>query len=877
MVSFAAYGNTFTGEFIWDDRELILDNYYIKDWGNLFANITSDFFFTSREEGKIGYYRPVITLSYMINYSLFKINPWGYHLTNIIFHLVNGILVYLLAVQLLGSLRVSLLASLLFAVHPVHTESVSWIAGRTDVIACTFFLISFYLYLQFTKKKTLLFYALSLSSFTLSLFSKEMAITLPLILILYDYYYTTEGMREKLIERIKYWVPFFVIISVFLFIKYALLNISMGNPYVASFGKFFTMVTFGKAFIYYLKKLLWPFQLNAYVVLPFITDIASPSALLALSIFALSLYLLLKYGHQLKGSSFSLAFFWITLIPISNLIPVSAPPDMGFPTCERFLYIPSIGFSMIGALALEGLIKRFTLSVYHKAFLCLLLVSLLSAHLTATLIRNEDWQEELHFYAKTSKSSPLAYIIHNNLGSAYIDNKMYAEAKSKFQYILRLKPGFHYAHLNLGVVYYHEGMYDEAIKEYQNALRSNPDFAKPHSNLATIYIERELYDQAWEESMEALKYNPTLGEVHNNLGTLYEIEGDLPKAIEEYHKALKMKPYLAKAHYNLGNVYTTQGLYDQAVNEFKEALRLDPDHADTHNNLGICYKKRGLYDQAIEAYQKAIATNPDDAKAYSNLGNIFWEKGQYEKAIPKYQKALELNPDSYETRNSLGIAYQSRGWYEQAIKAFKEALKLKPDYALPHVSLGTIYKNKGLYDKAIEEYSSAIKLNPSYASAYNNLGAVYKSKGLPDQAIEAYKKALAIDPALTVAYYNLGVVYEGKRLIPQAIKSYQTFIEKMPRDAIGYYRLATLYEQEGKLSQAITMYNKSLTIKPDSSVLHFNLAKLYLKKGGEGKNALTHLKKTIELEPNHSQAKSILNKIKELEGIVGRVNQLDFL
>ena len=99
----------------------------------------------------------------------------------------------------------------------------------------------------------------------------------------------------------------------------------------------------------------------------------------------------------------------------------------------------------------------------------------------------------------------------------------------------------------------------------------------------------------------------------------------------------------------------------------------------------------------------------------------------------------------------------------------------------------------------------------------------------------------------------------------------------MPRDAIGYYRLATLYEQEGKFNQAITMYNKSLTIKPDSPVLHFNLAKLYLKKGGAGENALTHFKKTIELEPNHSQAESILNKIKELEGTVGRVNQLDIL
>ncbi len=208
VVSFVTYSNTLTGEFIWDDRELILDNYYVKNWENLPTIFSSDFFFTSSKEGKIGYYRPLITLTYMINYSLFKINPLGYHLTNIIFHLLNGVLVYLLAVHLLKSMRVPLLAALLFAIHPVHTESVSWIAGRTDVIACFFFLISLYCYVKFMEKRGLLLYLISLLSFTLSLFSKEMAVTLPLILIAYDYFYTTEGKKGKLAERMRYWLPF---------------------------------------------------------------------------------------------------------------------------------------------------------------------------------------------------------------------------------------------------------------------------------------------------------------------------------------------------------------------------------------------------------------------------------------------------------------------------------------------------------------------------------------------------------------------------------------------------------------------------------------------------------------------------------------------
>ena len=824
-VSFIAYCNTLSGEFIWDDRKLILDNYYIKDWGNLSTNVTSDFFFTSREEGKIGYYRPVIILSYMINYSLFKIDPLGYHITNILFHLLNGILIYLLAVHLLGSVRISLLASLLFSVHPVHTESVSWIAGRTDVIACTFFLTSLYLYIKFTEKKRLSLYILSLLSFILSLFSKEMAVTLPLILIIYDYYYTAEGSSEKFFKRLRLWLPFFAIIPIFLFIKYAILNISMGNPHVASFGKFFTMVTFGKAFIYYLKKLLWPFLLNAYVVLPFTTNIFSPAVLLTLTIFIFSLYFILKWGHQFKGLSFILAFFWTTLIPVSNFIPISAPTDMGFPTCERFLYIPSVGFSLICALALESLIKRLASKTYYKVLYALSLLSILSCYFLATLIRNEDWKEELHFYKKTSQSSPLAYIIHNNLGNAYVDKKMYAEAKRKFQYILELEPDFYFTHLNLGVVYYHEGKLDEAIKKYHVALRLKPEFAEPHNNLATIYIERGLYEQAWEECLKALEYKPTMGEAHNNLGTLYEIDGSLQKAIEEYRKTIKMKPYLAKAYYNLGNAYSTQGLYDQAILEFKEALRLDPDHADIYNNLGICYKKQRLYDKAIEAYQKAIALDADYVKAYSNLGNIYWEKGQYEQAILKYQKALELNPDSYEIHNSLGIAYKSLRRYEQAIKAFKEALRLKPDYPLPYVSLGTIYKNKGLYNRAIEAYSNAIKFDSTYAPAYINLGTVYEKKGLYDKAIVAYKKALAINP-VAVIYYNLGVACEKKGLITQAIKSYQTFIEKRPGDTAGYKRLASLYEQEGKYDKALIMYEKSLAIKPDSPAIQDRVKRL---------------------------------------------------
>lgn len=142
VLTFAVYANSLQGEFIWDDKDLIVDNSYIKNWSNLDTNLTKDFFYRSQDKGKVGYYRPVITLSYMLDYSLWKQNSSGYHLTNLIFHVLNSVTIYLLVLLLSGSLICSLLVSLLFAVHPIHTESVSWIAGRTDLIA-SFFLFSF--------------------------------------------------------------------------------------------------------------------------------------------------------------------------------------------------------------------------------------------------------------------------------------------------------------------------------------------------------------------------------------------------------------------------------------------------------------------------------------------------------------------------------------------------------------------------------------------------------------------------------------------------------------------------------------------------------------------------------------------------------------
>jgi len=681
-VAFGVYANSLKGEFIWDDIHLIKDNTYVKNWGNLLDNLTNDFFLVSQEEGKIGYYRPVITLSYMIDYSLWRLRPYGYHLTNIIFHSANCLIIYFTVCTLFGSLFIASLTALIFAAHPIHTESVAWISGRTDLIASLFFFLSLFLYGYSFKKERVIPYLLSFLAFCFALLSKEMTITLPIILIAYDYYFIVQQNLSGLKKRVAYWIPFWCFIGIYLIWRFLVIRVGTGNPHVSSLGSIPVVLTFGKAIIYYIRKLIVPFNLNSYVMIS-LGSFFNLKTWSGFILIALLIWVALRLRKEYRTASFCIVFFLLTMLPLTNVLPISAPFDIDFPMAERFLYIPSFGFCLLIGL-LGGQLLTMVPTPVKVTGLCLLFLVFIP-YSYGTVTRNRDWWDETKFYLKMTEASPTSFVLRNNLGVKY--NEM--------------------------------GEYDKAIESCRTALKYQPRYVEAYNNIAVAYYHKGLYDQAIRECGNALRVSTTYEKVYNNLGVIYYTMKQYDKAIKQYETAIRLKPKLSDPYYNMGNLYYELRKYDLAIWYFKKALELDPDGADAHNNLANVYITLGRYKDAVEEAKEALRIQPDFAEAHNNLGSAYNNlKINPEEAIREFREALRLDPRFDMASFNLGIALNSLGRYEEARIAYEEAIRINPNYSWPHINLGVMYLEKYRDKlKALYHLRKALELDPASVQA----------------------------------------------------------------------------------------------------------------------------------------------------------------
>ena len=681
-VVFGVYANSLRGNFIWDDIHLIKDNTYVKNWGNLLENLTNDFFLVSQEEGKIGYYRPVITLSYMLDYSIWRLRPAGYHLTNILFHAANCLVVYLVVFFLSGNLFISFLTALLFAIHPIHTESVAWISGRTDIIASLFFFLSFFLYGYSFRKEKVIPYLLSVFTFCLALLSKEMTITLPLTLIIYDYYFVVNEELTQLKKRIRYWIPFWCFILIYVVWRFLIIRIGTGNPHVESLGRIPVVVTFGKAILYYLRKLIIPLNLNSYVMVS-LGSFFNLKTWTGFILIALLIWTAIRIRKEYRAASFCIVFFLVTMLPLTNVMPISAPFDIDFPMAERFLYIPSFGFCLLLGLLGGELFSRVSLPAKATSICLLSLIFIPYGYNTVT--RNRDWWDETKFYLKMTESSPDSFVIHNNLGVKY--NEI--------------------------------GEYEKAIESCRRALKKRGDYVEAYNNIGVAYFHKGEYDQALRECEKALKVNPRYEKIYNNLGVIYYTLKKYDVAVRQYEEAIRLKPKLSDPYYNLGNLYYDLRKYDAAIWYFKKALALDPDAADAYNNLANVYITLGRFPEAIESAKKALEIKPDFAEAHNNLGSAYNNlKINLEEAVREFREALRLDPKFAVASFNLGIALNSLGRYEEARQAYEKAARINPDYTNPHVNLGVMYLERyGDRAKALYHFRRVLEIDPTNVQA----------------------------------------------------------------------------------------------------------------------------------------------------------------
>jgi len=557
IVCSVLYFNSLSNQFVYDDYAVIVENKYIQHPLKSFpAFFNHSYFKIAAGEAS---YRPLATLSYYLIYAIVGLNPFGYHLFSVILHLANVVLVYLL-VHLIRKDRVTaLIAGLLFACHPALTEAVNCIAYNEDLLAAFFYLLAFLFCLKSSTnglKSDKKNYVLSLLFFLLGLLSKEMAITLPAIIVLYDLSIKNEAdpqsfslppMVSAIKERGLFYCGYLAVGLFYLAIRFIILNHSE-ESIKSFFGSLLERVIFLPDHIFsFIKLSFFPVNLSADYVFSYPHHFFAISNLIGfIFVTGLAVLSVFIFKHS-KDIFFAIWWFFITLFPVYNLIPIFNP------FAERYLYIPVIGFCMALSIAFNTLItKRLSETVPVRVLSSVALIVILSFYSTVTISRNRDWKDNLTLWSKTVITSPDSSIAHGSLGRAYQDL----------------------------------GRLQEAIGKYKKAIEINPRNYK----------------------------------AYHNLGVIYEGQGALRKAVANYKSAVAINPAFIDAQFNLGNIYYNQGLLEEAIDRYRKVAELDPADFEARNNLGVAYARLGKLDEAIVQWEKVLEMDPQNKSAAENIG-----------------------------------------------------------------------------------------------------------------------------------------------------------------------------------------------------------------------------------------------------------------
>ncbi len=606
-----AYANTLDNEFVFDDYDLVVKQKVIQSLDNI-PRIMGIGEHPMR-------YRPIRFVSYAIDHHFFGLDPRGYHFSNVLYHLITVGLVYLIVRRLLGNPRVALMAAALFAVHPIQTDAVTYISGRRDVLSTLFYLLGFYLFLLYRDRNQRWYLGLVGMSFILGFYSKEMAITLPAMLLYYDIQRRLPPVTDQPVNLFRsmcssfwpivttYWylyAPLFVVAGIFFMEKVFVYNPSRmeglfgGSPLLH-------FLTVCRIIVVYIKQLIFPVTLNAdysYRAYPLTVSSTDPMAWFAVAMLAAILFGLWNALQTNRMVAFGGVWFFVTLLPVSQIIPHHEP------MAEHYLYLPSFGFCLVAALLAERFLTSPT--AWRSAIAGFGVIIVLFT--TRTVVRNGDWQDDLTLWTKTIQTAPLSARAHENLGTVYMKREQI----------------------------------DQAIVHYKHALAIEFRDEDVHRHLGSAYLQKAMFDDSIFSYREALRIQPRQPEALYQLGRAYGQKGFFDEAKEAFQNVIRYRPHHAKAHRELGTVYFKLDDIENATVYTEKALELHPDDWKTQKNLAIIYRDRGEIQMAIEAYQAVLGLNPKYVEAHLNLAQLHFRTSDGRgEALHHLRRVIALHPD----------------------------------------------------------------------------------------------------------------------------------------------------------------------------------------------------------------------------------------
>jgi protein O-mannosyl-transferase len=690
VITWLIFGQSLAHQFVtYDDPNYVYENAKVTA-GLSLKNVAWAFMHTVG-----GNWHPLTTISHMFDCQVYGLKPAGHHLTNVLLHTVAVILLFLVLRVMTGALWQSAFVAALFAIHPLHVESVAWVSERKDVLSAVFFMLTLGAYFRYVRTGLFTSYILVLLLFAFGLMSKPMLVTLPFVLLLLDYWPlrrfapdapAKNGRPARVKDRAN--IPQIFLEKIpLLFLAFASCagTLLAQRAFIDPIGHLSLPDRLGNAAVatvIYLRQLVWPSGLSVFYPHP-----RNSLSLLEVSMATISLLAAsaAAFLYRRKHPYFLTGWFWFLgmLVPVSGIVQVGEQAH-----ADRYTYLPQIGLYIAATWFITDTVSSWR---HRRFFLGTAMATSIILFMWPAWKQTSYWRDSralwTHALAVNSQNDT-AYIslCDLDLRENRLDDAIFHASKA-----VEIRPNSPDAQSRLGVALSASGRNEEAKVHFQKVLETHQARPRVHYNIATLFLNTGHLDEAIAEFENELQIQPDFVEAHNNLGGALTSKGELDAALVHLQKAMELDPHLPKVHHNIATILLRQGRTDPAIVHLQKELQLNPSSAEAHNDLGIALSQKGTIDQAIREWQRALELQPNNLNAYCNLVWIFAtfpddaiRSGP--KAVALGERALQLagegDPRIYRL---LAAAYAENGQFDKASEIAQRGSQLaikQGNYAL---------------------------------------------------------------------------------------------------------------------------------------------------------------------------------------------------
>lgn len=812
----ASYLPALWGELVWDDF-LLTKLKAVSSWKGIWKLWFDPATAYLQRDAVEGHYWPLLYTTFWLEHKLWGFHPMGYHALNLLLHFVNTALLWRLLLRL--GVPGAFFAAAVFAVHPLHVESVAWVISRKDLLSALFYLTAFFMWIRFIEEPRPKRYVSALLLFAAALLCKSVAITLPAALLIWQWW--KEGrITPKGLLRV---VPFFLVGLVVG--GFDIWFYKSKTALAFDYSIYERVLIASRALWFYLEKLLWPTDL-AVIYPRWEIDATDPLGwVYVVAAVAVAATLWIMCRRVGRGPLACALFFAVTLSPTLGFVDYSY---MGHSfVADRFQYLAGIGVIVFFAAAAVRVADRLS-PVGNRAakIAALALLALLGV---ATWNQTGIYKNEVSLFKHVISFNPASWAAHQNVGMALLRLNEFEEAEGSLRRSLEIFPLNPKAFRNLGEALKGQERYEESLKWYRAAAGFEPDEPLNHLGMGTVFFHLGRYPEATSSMKRALELQP-----------------DLSTA--------------SRVHALVGQGFRKMGRHGEADKHFDLSVKLGME--TNPRDPGVLFSRaedlrgRKLYEESLKWYRSAIEIDPDFALAYAGMGDSLYQMGRYPEAVSSIKRALELQPDfpmAPTLRYLMGQALRGIGpphdvqdqisststgesglsnagtlfsraedlrkqkRYEESLKWYRDTIEADPDFALVYAGMGDSLYRLGRYEEAVSSMERVFELLPDFPMAltlHYLMGQALREMGRYDEAEEHYESALRTAPNFEEALDSLAGLLLAQERYEEAVDRYQTLAKIEPENAATHSQIGIALFKIGRAEEALASFDRALSLDP---------------------------------------------------------------